>query len=43
MCRALFIRNEKANIFHQIPLTSSNQFSFPAYTRSIVDWRTQDI
>ena len=33
MCRALFIRNEKADIIHRIPLiTSSNQFSFPACT-----------
>ena len=32
MCRALFIQNEKADIIHRIPLTSSNQFSFPACT-----------
>ena len=29
MCSALFIQNEKADIIHRIPLTSSNQFSFP--------------
>ena len=32
MCRALFNRNETADIYHRIPLTSSNLFSFPAYT-----------
>ena len=33
MCRALSIQNEKADIIHPIPLTSSNQlFSFPACT-----------
>ena len=32
MCRALFIQNEKADIIRRIPLTPSNQFSFPAYT-----------
>ena len=26
------IQNEKTDIFHRIPLTSSNQFSFPACT-----------
>ena len=32
MCRALFIQNEKADVIHRIPLTSSNQLSFPACT-----------
>ena len=32
MCRALFFQNEKAGIIHRIPLTSSNQVSFPADT-----------
>ena len=32
MCKALFIQNEKADRINRIPLTPSNQFSFPAYT-----------
>ena len=32
MCRALFIQNEKADVIHRIPPTSSNRFSFPACT-----------
>ena len=35
MCRALFVQNDKADIIHRIPLTSSNRFSFPAYTHCI--------
>ena len=35
MCRALFIQNEKADIIHRIPLTTSNQFSFPAGTKGV--------